>query len=99
MQHLGTAIAAVMGGATPVPRAASYEAPVELRGVQRLTSREAAVVELVSSGLSNTQIAGRLGIAPQTVKNHLRSAMGKLGAHSRVEVCLWTGKRPAMELA
>jgi DNA-binding NarL/FixJ family response regulator len=99
VQHLGTAITAILGGATPVPRAASYESPAEAGQAQRLTQREAAVVELVTAGLSNGQIAARLGIAPQTVKNHLRSAMGKLGAHSRVEICLWTGRRESVELA
>jgi DNA-binding NarL/FixJ family response regulator len=96
VRHLGTAITAVLGGATPVPRVASYESPARISDLRRLTKREALVVELVAAGLTNTQIAVRLGIAPQTVKNHLHSAMGKLGAHSRVEICLWNGSRSAV---
>ena len=43
-----------------------------------LTSREREVAELVSEGLSNKQIALRLGIGPATVKNHVHAVLEKL---------------------
>jgi LuxR family transcriptional regulator, regulator of acetate metabolism len=50
-----------------------------------LTAREHEVLELVGAGLAEEQIADRLRIAHSTVALLLRSAMGKLDAHTRVE--------------
>jgi DNA-binding NarL/FixJ family response regulator len=51
--------------------------------VDALTPREIEVLELLAEGLSNKGIARRLGISDQTVKFHVASISGKLGAHSR----------------
>ena len=51
--------------------------------VEPLTAREIEVLELLAEGLSNKGIARRLGISDQTVKFHVSSLTGKLGAHSR----------------
>jgi DNA-binding NarL/FixJ family response regulator len=51
--------------------------------VEALTPREIDVLELLAEGLSNKGIALRLGISDQTVKFHVASICGKLGAHSR----------------
>jgi len=59
-----------------------------------LTTREIEVLELVAAGRSNKAIAGQLHIAENTVKNHVRRIMEKLGAASRTEavaVALRTG--------
>ena len=48
-----------------------------------LTPREIQVVELLAEGLSNKAIAARLGISDQTVKFHVASICGKLGAANR----------------
>jgi two-component system, NarL family, response regulator YdfI len=50
-----------------------------------LTPREIEVLSLVADGLSNKAIAARLGISPQTVKFHVASISGKLGAANRTE--------------
>ncbi|MEV0092281.1 response regulator transcription factor [Streptomyces sp. NPDC050738] len=67
-------------------------APGELRPqgprstpVQRLSEREAEVLTLVSTALSNRQIGARLGITEGTVKRHLRKTFDKLGAVSRLD--------------
>jgi DNA-binding CsgD family transcriptional regulator len=49
-----------------------------------LTRREAEIVWLMASGLSNKEIAGHCGIAVQTVKDHLKHAYAKVGAHQRM---------------
>ncbi len=51
-----------------------------------LTDREEQVLRLVADGLSNRQIAERLGLRPQTVKNHVRRVFEKLDVHSRLEL-------------
>ncbi|GAA3389372.1 helix-turn-helix transcriptional regulator [Streptomyces roseoviridis] len=50
-----------------------------------LTPRETDVLAAVASGATNAVVARRLGLRPETVKGYLRSAMRKLGAHTRLE--------------
>jgi DNA-binding NarL/FixJ family response regulator len=52
---------------------------------ERLTPREIEVLELVAEGRPNRGIADRLGISDQTVKFHLASISGKLGAANRTD--------------
>jgi two-component system, NarL family, response regulator YdfI len=53
--------------------------------VERLTPREIEVLQLLSEGLGNKEIASRLNISEHTAKFHVASIMGKLGAASRTE--------------
>jgi DNA-binding NarL/FixJ family response regulator len=50
-----------------------------------LTEREREVLALVAEGLSNAAIAERLVVSVHTVRNHIASLSGKLGAHSKLE--------------
>ncbi|MGY1496453.1 response regulator transcription factor [Streptomyces sp. QTS52] len=54
-------------------------------GEVALAPRELDVLACVASGASNAVTAERLGLRPETVKGYLRSAMRRLGAHSRGE--------------
>jgi DNA-binding NarL/FixJ family response regulator len=54
-------------------------------GAEGLTPREVQVLELLAEGLPNKTIAARLGISDQTVKFHIASLSGKLGAANRTD--------------
>ena len=58
------------------------------RNVPRLTPREREIVELVSQGMKNREIAERLTITPGTVKVHLMHVFEKTGARDRYELAV-----------
>ncbi len=57
--------------------------------VPRLTDRELEVLNLVAHGLNNREIAERLFISENTVKNHVRNMLEKLQLHSRIEAVMY----------
>jgi DNA-binding NarL/FixJ family response regulator len=59
--------------------------PADEIAPEPLTPRELQVLEMVGEGLSNKAIAERLGISDQTVKFHVASIGGKLGAANRTD--------------
>ena len=67
-----------------LPAPAAVPSPVrELP--EPLTPREREVLQMISAGLGNKEIAGRLSISEHTVKFHVASILGKLGASTRTE--------------
>ena len=89
--QLGLAIEAAAGGLfvlhpdevraerSSSPRAATLELS------EPLTARERQVLQMLGGGLGNKEIASRLKISGHTVKFHVASILGKLGASSRTE--------------
>lgn len=53
-------------------------------GVHELSPREREVLDLLAQGLTGAQAAERLFLSPETVRTHVRNAMMKLEAHTRV---------------
>ena len=50
-----------------------------------LTSREREILELLAAGRSNADIAGSVGVAPKTVRNHVSAIFSKLQVRDRAE--------------
>ncbi len=63
-----------------------------------LSSRETEVLRLIATGNANKQIAGRLGIAEDTVKSHVTNILAKLGANDRTHAVTTALKRGMIEL-
>jgi two-component system response regulator DesR len=60
-----------------------------LRDTRSLTARESQVVRLVAVGLSNDEIAARLGIARKTVEAYLTRLFERWSLTTRTELALW----------
>lgn len=63
----------------------------------RLTERELDVLRLVAQGHSNKEIAARLFISENTVKNHVRNMLEKLQLHSRMEAVMYAVRENLLE--
>ena len=59
----------------------------------RMTPREREIVELIGDGLSNKELATRLGVAAHTVKSHVRNIMEKLALHSRLQIAVYAHRQ------
>jgi DNA-binding CsgD family transcriptional regulator len=99
-QSLGLSQIDIVGEAATIgaARAAGYDADAFIlaarlaaatgrdgREPDPVTPREMDVLQLLAEGLPNKTIAKRLGISDQTVKFHLASICGKLGAQNRTD--------------
>ncbi len=64
----------------------------------RLTERELEVLRLVAQGLNNREIAKRLFISENTVKNHVRNILEKLQLHSRMEAVMYAVREKILDI-
>ncbi|MBD1553136.1 helix-turn-helix transcriptional regulator [Pseudomonas typographi] len=58
-----------------------------------LTAREREVLGLICEGLADKEIAARLNLALNTIRNHVATVYSKLGVHSRAEAIVWARQR------
>src|ERR1700681_203759 len=83
---------------------------VDGKGLSLLSKREMDVVRSLAEGLTNREIAERMGLSPHTVKNYLFRVFDKLGVSNRTELLFMTlnqggnaedtaGPRPAANLS
>jgi DNA-binding NarL/FixJ family response regulator len=57
--------------------------------MERLSRRERQIVEALLAGCANKEIAQRLGVSNQTIKNQLTRLYRKVGVNGRLELVLW----------
>jgi two-component system nitrate/nitrite response regulator NarL len=81
-QQLSFAVEAL--AASPTVRA------VDANGLNLLSKRELEVVRCLAEGLTNREIAERLGLSQHTIKNYLFRVFDKLGVSSRLELLFMT---------
>jgi DNA-binding NarL/FixJ family response regulator len=72
---------------TPAPIPAA--APTRERERSPLSQREREIVALVAQGFKNKEMAEKMFISEQTVKNHLHNIFDKLGVSDRLELALY----------
>ena len=63
---------------------------VDAKGLSLLSRRETEIVRSLAEGLTNREIAERLGLSQHTVKNYLFRIFDKLGASNRIELLFMT---------
>lgn len=91
----------ILDGETPVSRKMAEKLlaefktspamrPVTPTHIERLTNREQEILELVCTGATNREIAAKLFISENTVKNHLKNIMAKLHIQNRVQLATYT---------
>lgn len=75
--------------ATPGSPAGLFSSGGQSLDKSPLSGREKQVVELIAQGFKNKEIAERMFISEQTVKNHLHNIFDKLGVSDRLELALY----------
>jgi two-component system, NarL family, response regulator len=85
--------------------AGRYKLPMDVatRLAQRmaapeLSPREREVLELIVRGRSNKEIGTDLGVAENTVKNHVKVVLDKLGVQDRVQATTKANRRGIVQL-
>ena len=97
---LVTTIRVVAGGGSRVPLALVPELTAAFHGRHLptdLSDRELEVLALLGRGLTTEQMAEELVLSIHTVRNHIRSVMAKLDAHTRLEAVVVARRRGLLD--
>jgi DNA-binding NarL/FixJ family response regulator len=87
--HTTAAVIRQFVAADDMPQAAASTAPGRDRERSPLSQREREIVALVAQGFKNKEMAEKMFISEQTVKNHLHNIFDKLGVSDRLELALY----------
>jgi two-component system NarL family response regulator len=97
MEELVEAIRAVDAGRGRIPSVIA-EKLAQRVGSEELSSRELEVLERIVAGRANKEIASDLHITEATVKSHVNSLLGKLGAADRTQAAVLALQRGIVHL-
>ena len=92
------AVRAAYHGETIIPQGELQRVLSKVRGgghpgrATQLTDREEEVLAHMREGLSNAQVAERLGVTQSTVRNHVQRILYKLNVHSKLEAVVVTSR-------
>jgi len=70
-----------------------------VRKPKTCNDEERLIIELVSQGLNNRQLAAASGVSEDSIKNRLRSIYDRLGLSNRMELTLWYKGQIRQQLA
>lgn len=96
MSELATAIPAILEGKTVVGQEVTALLDEE-ETPDSLTLREREVLSMISNGLTNRQIAERLGVSIKTVDNHRTNLMRKVDAHSVADLFAYAMRKGLLD--
>jgi len=96
-EQIVQAIKSVRSGLMVFDRALAPQSPDD-ELLEQLTPRENEVLRLLADGLGNKEIAVKLSVSEHTIKFHIHSILGKLGAASRTEAVTRGLRRGIIEL-
>jgi len=66
--------------------------PLPDERLARLTDQERRLLDLIGEGLTNRQIANRMGLAEKTIKNYVSNLLSKLGMERRTEAAVFAAR-------
>ncbi|HEX8582440.1 MAG TPA: response regulator transcription factor [Acidimicrobiales bacterium] len=109
IEEVAGAVRSVVGGQSLIPPSMASKLLTEFSNLARqaeerqqlaprLTEREMEVLRLVAQGLSNRDIANRLAIAENTVKNHVRNILEKLHLRTRMEAVIYAVREKLLDI-
>ncbi len=96
-EHLIPAVRAVATGKAWIPKDVSSQL-AHRKIFEDLTARELEVLKKIAKGLSNKEIADKLGISDYTIKDHVKNIMSKLHVSARTEAVTIAIKRGIIEV-
>ena len=67
--------------------------------VERLTPRQKELLQLLASGMSDKEMALRLGLKPKTVRNHMTGVLDALGVESRLQAVIYAAQFGVIDLS
>jgi two-component system nitrate/nitrite response regulator NarL len=62
-----------------------HQEATERQRVNRLTPRQTEILQMLAEGIPTTEIAGKLGVSPLTLRTHVQNILTRLGVHTKLE--------------
>jgi two-component system, NarL family, response regulator LiaR len=62
-----------------------HQEATERQRVNRLTPRQTEILQLLAQGIPASEIAGKLGMSPLTLRTHVQNILTRLGVHTKLE--------------